>query len=268
MLNQFLDTRIYGKIALISPWNDFCSIPLGKCVFKARVINRCKKFKFWNFWERPLFEIWEYAFNVTIRCTLQWFILKQRMQNLLLLNPQCDVPMHCAVKVQCSAASQLSCSTFFSILSSNIMAKYFQYIYRSELNIVPYSIIIPPPNFQQKSEILKISDNNPTSKFWVTACQFQTSVRQICSTKFSNWIENLENSHWNNHIVYQKPNAVQSSGNYPTPCFANVDPSMIGESLSCCYCLKNLINKLLIYERNPWIISLHRMSHHKVNKFE
>ena len=60
--------RIYGKIALISPWNYFCSIPLGKCVFKGRVINRCKKFKFWNFWEHPLFEIWEYAFKV-----LYWY---------------------------------------------------------------------------------------------------------------------------------------------------------------------------------------------------
>ena len=115
--------------------------------------------------------------------------------------------------------------------------------YRSEPSIVPYPITIPPPNFQQKSEILKISGNNPTTKFWVTACQFETSVREICSTKFSNWIEN-ENSHWNNHVVYQKPSAIQSSGKYPTPCFANVDSRVIGESLSCCCCLKNLINKL------------------------
>ena len=32
---------------------------------KGRVTNGCKKFKFWNFWERPIFEIWEYAFNLT-----------------------------------------------------------------------------------------------------------------------------------------------------------------------------------------------------------
>ena len=31
-------------------------------------------------------------------------------------------------------------------------------------SIVPCSIIIPPPNFQKKSEILKISDNNLTLK--------------------------------------------------------------------------------------------------------
>ena len=50
----------------------------------------------------------------------------------------------------------------------------------------------------------------------------------ICSTKFSNWIENSKNSHWNNHVVYQQPNAIQSSGMYPTPCVATVDPSVIG----------------------------------------
>ena len=37
--------------------------------------------------------------------------------------------------------------------------------YHSEPSIVPCSIIIPPPNFQKKSEILKISDNNPTPTF-------------------------------------------------------------------------------------------------------
>ena len=37
--------------------------------------------------------------------------------------------------------------------------------YRSEPSIVPCSIIILPPNFQKKSEILKIFDNNPTPKF-------------------------------------------------------------------------------------------------------
>ena len=36
----------------------------------------------------------------------------------------------------------------------------------------------------------------------------------ICSAKFSNWIENLENNHWNNHVVYQQPNAIQSYGSF------------------------------------------------------
>ena len=58
-------------------------------------------------------------------------------------------------------------------------------IYRSESSIVPCSIIIehgtiieyspmldynPTPNFQKKSEILKVYDKDPTPKFWVTAC--------------------------------------------------------------------------------------------------
>ena len=143
------------------------------------------------------------------------------------------------------------------------------YNYRSELNIVPCSIIIPLPNFQKKSEILKISDNIPLLNFeWqLVNLRLRLDGFATCSAKFSNWIENLESRHWNNHVVYQQHNAIQSSGKYPTPCFANVDPSMIGESLSC-YCLNNLINKLLIYERNPWIISLHKMSHHKFNKFQ
>ena len=53
----------------------------------------------------------------------------------------------------------------------------YETLYCSEPSIVPCSIIISPPNFQKKSEILKISDNSPTPKFWVTACQFQISVR-------------------------------------------------------------------------------------------
>ena len=39
--------------------------PLGKCASWGTATNRCKKFKFWNFWECPLHEIWEYAFNLT-----------------------------------------------------------------------------------------------------------------------------------------------------------------------------------------------------------
>ena len=36
---------------------------MGKCIFWRKATNRCKKFKFWNFWERPLYEISEYAFK-------------------------------------------------------------------------------------------------------------------------------------------------------------------------------------------------------------
>ena len=38
---------------------------LRECVFKGRAIidGLCKKFKFWDFWEQPLFEIWEYALS-------------------------------------------------------------------------------------------------------------------------------------------------------------------------------------------------------------
>ena len=51
------------------------------------------------------------------------------------------------------------------------------FYYLSEPSIIPCSIKIPPPNFQKKSEILKISDNNcPTPKVWVTTCQFYTLV--------------------------------------------------------------------------------------------
>ena len=31
--------------------------------FWEETTNWCKKFKFWNFWERPLYEVSEYAFN-------------------------------------------------------------------------------------------------------------------------------------------------------------------------------------------------------------
>ena len=50
-VNKFSNTRIYGKISLISPWKDFCLIPFGKYVFKRGAIKRYKKFKFWHFWE-------------------------------------------------------------------------------------------------------------------------------------------------------------------------------------------------------------------------
>ena len=37
---------------------------MGKCAFWRRATKRCKIFKFWIFWECPLYEIWEYAFKV------------------------------------------------------------------------------------------------------------------------------------------------------------------------------------------------------------
>ena len=36
---------------------------MGKCIFWRKATNRCKKFKFWHFWECPLYEISEYAFK-------------------------------------------------------------------------------------------------------------------------------------------------------------------------------------------------------------
>ena len=37
--------------------------PMGKCTFGRKATNRCKQFQFWYFWERPLYEINEYAFK-------------------------------------------------------------------------------------------------------------------------------------------------------------------------------------------------------------
>ena len=57
-------------------WNDFSLIPLGmdytnklalgKCTSYRKATKICKKLKklkLWKFWERPLFDIREYAFN-------------------------------------------------------------------------------------------------------------------------------------------------------------------------------------------------------------
>ena len=46
VLNLFLSTRTYVKIALISHPNDFCLIPLGKCASWRRATIDAKKFKF------------------------------------------------------------------------------------------------------------------------------------------------------------------------------------------------------------------------------
>ena len=53
------------KIALISCWNDFSLIPSRKCASYRGAMKICKKYKFWQFWERPLFGIREYAFKLT-----------------------------------------------------------------------------------------------------------------------------------------------------------------------------------------------------------
>ena len=56
--------------------------------------------------------------------------------------------------------------TIWAILCSSDFSLYMcKSNYRSELSIVPCSIIISPLNFQKKSEILKMSFNNPTPKF-------------------------------------------------------------------------------------------------------
>ena len=36
---------------------------LGKCASCEESYKWGKKIKIWNFWEHPLYEIWEYAFN-------------------------------------------------------------------------------------------------------------------------------------------------------------------------------------------------------------
>ena len=118
----------------------------------------------------------------------------------------------------------------------------------------------PTPNFQKKSEILKISDTVivPLINF-----EFWTSVRfavpssavemKIWKTITGTITLAINNPMQFNHLESTLPLAWHS---------------VIGESLSCDCCLNNWRNKLLIYERNPLIISLHRISCHKVNKFE
>ena len=51
------------KMALISYGIAMVSAKalFGKCASWRKAANRCKKFKFRNFWEGPLYEIWEYA---------------------------------------------------------------------------------------------------------------------------------------------------------------------------------------------------------------
>ena len=42
----------------------FSLIPGGGCASWRIATNTCKTFKSWNFWERPIYEIWEHAFNL------------------------------------------------------------------------------------------------------------------------------------------------------------------------------------------------------------
>ena len=60
------------NIAFISYWNDFSVIPLGKCASLRRATKICKKFKFWKFWESPLSNIGEYAFNYSCLYFRAW----------------------------------------------------------------------------------------------------------------------------------------------------------------------------------------------------
>ena len=78
MLHKVSCTRLSVKIAVISYRNDFTLIPLGKCVSYRRATKICKKFTFWKFWECPIFDIREYAFNFAstcrVNCLAQWFV--------------------------------------------------------------------------------------------------------------------------------------------------------------------------------------------------
>ena len=73
-----LVNETYVKIAFISNWNDFCLIPVGKCASWKRASN-AKNSNFIIiifFWEHPLYENWEYTFNVH---TLNIYMQKGRL---------------------------------------------------------------------------------------------------------------------------------------------------------------------------------------------
>ena len=82
--------RLSGKITLMSPWNDFSSIPLGKCVSEGRAIKGWKKFKFEIFdstlymksGNMPLIQHcsmqqWNTHDNSCISCELSFYIYKK-----------------------------------------------------------------------------------------------------------------------------------------------------------------------------------------------
>ena len=63
MYISLLLKMIYGfswpaKI-MASPFNSFREM----CFLEERYKQMQKKIKFWNFWELPLYEFWEYAFK-------------------------------------------------------------------------------------------------------------------------------------------------------------------------------------------------------------
>ena len=80
----------------------------------------------------------------------------------------------------------------------------------------------PTPNFHKKSEILRISE---------TSVRFAAPSSAI---KLKMW------KTINGTIMLSINNPMQFnlSGKYPIRCLASVDPSVIGESLSC-YCYLN-----------------------------
>ena len=60
---SLVEEALCKKLLSISQGDDFSLIPVGKCATYGRAINRCNNFKLWQFWERPLYEICEYAFD-------------------------------------------------------------------------------------------------------------------------------------------------------------------------------------------------------------
>ena len=100
----------------------------------------------------------------------RWYVFKHCGRSNHLSKCAWNLNCHCGRKA-CSSTSPLYGNCHYGTSHGGIISLC------SEPSIVPCLIIIPPPNFQKKSEILKISDNNPTPKFWVTACQFETLDR-------------------------------------------------------------------------------------------
>ena len=53
-----------GYHFILSKW--FLHNSFGEMFFLKESYNRCRKFKFWHFWEHPVYEIWEYAFKGSV----------------------------------------------------------------------------------------------------------------------------------------------------------------------------------------------------------
>ena len=122
----------------------------------------------------------------------------------------------------------------------------------------------PTPNFQKKSEILKISDNNPTPEFWATACQFKTSVRMIWAASSAIELK-----------IWKTVNLEQSCCLSTTQCNSII--WKVSYPLFCnCWSQRDrwIIIVLLLFEQlnkqvfNLWKKSLDlSVAPHKVNKF-